>query len=159
MLTMWHFNWGTSDHRSLDISKPSPADYFQPLFYHPGLPTTHSFVGVTHFQIILLAEVQLTMTLCPKSLQSCMTLCNPMEYSPLGSSVHGILHWWEGFFTTSATLEALWWPWTGSILQFYIWWEAIIHLESTFSRNTAHPQCNILSLCSAISNLSPMSPT
>ena len=27
----------------------------------------------------------------PKSLQSCLTLCDPMERSPLGSSVHGIL--------------------------------------------------------------------
>ena len=26
-----------------------------------------------------------------KSLQSCMTLCDPMDCSPLGSSVHGIL--------------------------------------------------------------------
>ena len=26
-----------------------------------------------------------------KSLQSCLTLCNPMNYSPRGSSVHGIL--------------------------------------------------------------------
>ena len=28
---------------------------------------------------------------CGKSLQSCPTLCNPMDYSPPGSSVHGIL--------------------------------------------------------------------
>ena len=26
-----------------------------------------------------------------KSLQSCLTLCNPMDYSPPGSSIHGIL--------------------------------------------------------------------
>ena len=26
-----------------------------------------------------------------KSLQSCLILCDPMDYSPLGSSVHGIL--------------------------------------------------------------------
>ena len=26
-----------------------------------------------------------------QSLQSCLTLCNPMDYSPPGSSVHGIL--------------------------------------------------------------------
>ena len=26
-----------------------------------------------------------------KSLQRCLTLCNPMDYTPLGSSVHGIL--------------------------------------------------------------------
>ena len=28
---------------------------------------------------------------CTKSLQSCPTLCNPMDCSPPGSSVHGIL--------------------------------------------------------------------
>ena len=27
-----------------------------------------------------------------KSLQSCSTLCNPVDCSPPGSSVHGILH-------------------------------------------------------------------
>ena len=27
-----------------------------------------------------------------KSLQSCLTLCDPMDHSPPGSSVHGILH-------------------------------------------------------------------
>ena len=29
--------------------------------------------------------------MCAKSLQSCPTLCDPMDCSPLGSSVHGIL--------------------------------------------------------------------
>ena len=28
---------------------------------------------------------------CAKSLQSCPTLCEPVDCSPLGSSVHGIL--------------------------------------------------------------------
>ena len=28
---------------------------------------------------------------CAKLLQSCLTLCNPMDRSPPGSSVHGIL--------------------------------------------------------------------
>ena len=31
------------------------------------------------------------MCVCAKSLQSCLTLCNPMDHSPPGSSVHGIL--------------------------------------------------------------------
>ena len=31
------------------------------------------------------------MCLCAKWLQSCLTLCNPMDSSPPGSSVHGIL--------------------------------------------------------------------
>ena len=29
--------------------------------------------------------------MCAKSLQPCLTLCDPMDYSPPGSSVHGIL--------------------------------------------------------------------
>ena len=29
--------------------------------------------------------------MCMLFIQSCPTLCNPMDYSPLGSSVHGIL--------------------------------------------------------------------
>ena len=29
--------------------------------------------------------------MCAKSLQSCLTLCDPMDYSLPGSSVHGIL--------------------------------------------------------------------
>ena len=31
---------------------------------------------------------------CAKPLQSCLTLCNPMDYNPPGSSVHGILQAW-----------------------------------------------------------------
>ena len=71
--------------------------------------------------------------MCAKSIQSCLTLCDPMHYSPPGSSVHGIyqariLDWAAiisspgdlpdpgiepmspalagGLFTTSATWEA-----------------------------------------------------
>ena len=34
---------------------------------------------------------QLQFTAAAKSLQSCLTLCNPIDSSPPGSSVHGIL--------------------------------------------------------------------
>ena len=35
--------------------------------------------------------------MCAKSLQSCLTLCNPMTYSPTDSLVHGILQeYWSG---------------------------------------------------------------
>ena len=30
--------------------------------------------------------------MCAKTVQSCPTLCNPMDCSPPGSSIHGILH-------------------------------------------------------------------
>ena len=32
-----------------------------------------------------------TECMCAKSFQKCLTLCHPMDYSPLGSSVHGVL--------------------------------------------------------------------
>ena len=36
--------------------------------------------------------------MCAKSLQSCPTLCDPMDCSPPGSSVHGLLQtkYWSG---------------------------------------------------------------
>ena len=34
---------------------------------------------------------EMLLCVCAKSLQSCLTLCNPMDCSPPGSSVHGIL--------------------------------------------------------------------
>ena len=75
------------------------------------------------------------MYVCVKSFYSCLTLCDPMNYSPPGSSVHGIFQqeYWSGlpfpppgdlpnpgskpmplmspalaggFFTTSTTREA-----------------------------------------------------
>ena len=41
-----------------------------------------------------------SMSVCVQSLQSCPTLCDPMDHSPPGSSVHGIfqariLEWME----------------------------------------------------------------
>ena len=38
------------------------------------------------------------MCVCAKLIQSCPTLCNPMDYSPTGSSVHGISReeYWSG---------------------------------------------------------------
>ena len=33
----------------------------------------------------------LAMRMCVRVAQSCPTVCGPMDYSPLGSSVHGIL--------------------------------------------------------------------
>ena len=38
-----------------------------------------------------LTEIQSSLSFCALSLQSYPTLCNPVDCSPLGSSVHGIL--------------------------------------------------------------------
>ena len=56
---------------------------------------------------------------CAKSLQSCPVVCDPMNYSPPGSSVHGIAQ--------------------GRILE----WVAI-----SFSRGSSHPGIEPLSLMS-----------
>ena len=84
---------------------------------------------------VVLPSLYVCVCVCANSLQSCLTLCDPMEYSPPGSSVHGISparirKWiafppsrdlphagikpWSpaspalagGFFTTSASWEA-----------------------------------------------------
>ena len=51
--------------------------------------------------------------MCAKLLQSCLTLCDPMDYSPPGSSVHGIL---QGILVWIAMLsfKGSFWPrdWT-----------------------------------------------
>ena len=87
-------------------------------------------------EAIIIPDAQtLGVFMCAKSLQSCLTLCDPMDCSPPGSSVHGILQariveWLPcsppgdlpdpgiklascassalagGFFTTGATWEA-----------------------------------------------------
>ena len=36
-------------------------------------------------------HISRSLCVCAKLLQSCLTLCNPMDCSPTGSSVHGIL--------------------------------------------------------------------
>ena len=48
--------------------------------------------------------------LCSKLLQLCLTFCNTMDYSPPGSSVHGIFQAriWE-CIAISPSKERLWW--------------------------------------------------
>ena len=58
-----------------------------------------------------------------KSLQSCPTLCYPMDYSPLGSSIHGILQarilkWADISLSSIHTWEI---PWTEEPA----WWSTV----------------------------------
>ena len=59
-----------SKSQSLDNAKPGPRVQFHPV--SPGHPITH-------------------VRACVLLLQSCLTLCDPMDCSPPGSSVHGTL--------------------------------------------------------------------
>ena len=56
----------------------------------PLLTTYLTLSKVTPLDFCLLI-VKTDCVLCAKSLQSCLTLCDPMNHSPPSSSVHGIL--------------------------------------------------------------------
>ena len=58
----------------------------------------YSWVGLrqaslfpTRALILVLNPSSASLWVCAQLLQSCLTLCSPMDCSPLGSSVHGIL--------------------------------------------------------------------
>ena len=60
-----------------------------------GNKTRSGFVPVqSRAPQLLLSMIYVTWYLHAKSLQSCPTLCDFMDCSPLGSSVHGILQAW-----------------------------------------------------------------
>ena len=70
-----------------NIHQKSPMLIIQPLYF---------LIPYCTFSHILTSQMRLHFTihstsLHAKLLQSCPALCNPMDYSPLGSSVHGIL--------------------------------------------------------------------
>ena len=67
----------------------SPHNLWECLFTHI-LPNSE-FYQASESLPIWLGEMWCLVCLLAKSLQSCPTLCNPMNYSPPGSSVHGIL--------------------------------------------------------------------
>ena len=48
------------------------------------------------------------MSLCVESLQSCPTLCDPMDYSPPSSSVHGIFQARMEFFVMPSSRGCSW---------------------------------------------------
>ena len=52
--------------------------------------TLNYTVGVTTYEVTWLI-LRLRLCMSAKLLQSCLTLCDPMDCSPPGSSVHGIL--------------------------------------------------------------------
>ena len=57
---------------------------------------------------------------CAKSLQSCLTMCDPMDHSPPGSSVHGILQ--------ARILEWVPVPFSRGIFQTHRWNPPLLHL-------------------------------
>ena len=77
---IWFIEW-MMDMRPvcLDVSASHP-------WWHTGLFLPHGFLFWAHYLIFIKH-----MCVCAKSLQSCLTLCDPMDCSPPGSSVQGNL--------------------------------------------------------------------
>ena len=71
-------------------------DFFALNFSSPGLKFRYwisGLVGTSGSECLWLEIFSDTCTwrVCAKLLQSCLTLCNPMDCSPPGCSIHGIL--------------------------------------------------------------------
>ena len=62
--------------------------FFRAQLSHPYM-TTGKTIALTRW--IFVGKVMSLQCLCAKLLKSCLTLCDPMDCSPPGSSVHGIL--------------------------------------------------------------------
>ena len=83
---------------SLPQGKPQEGNTLRTLLTkYPGFPLLQSRGGrgTTSFlsSSVLGREgvcMCVCVRVCAKSLQSCPTLCDPMDYSPPGSSVHGV---------------------------------------------------------------------
>ena len=95
LLRKWAIFWG------LGIFRGKPRHVLGQLQWVGHLTWTHIVQKLCFFVLVscnktlmdLFQQVQLLLKLqCnAKTLQSCLTLCDPMDYSPPDSSVHGIL--------------------------------------------------------------------
>ena len=77
--------------RALPRSRLSSVCYPAPVIGEPWAEKLQSLWFGDLFFNSVVNFLEVNMCICAKLLQSCLTLGNPMDYSPLGSSVHGIL--------------------------------------------------------------------
>ena len=71
--------------------------YIHPLFF--GFP---SHLGHHRALNRVLCDMSLSAAAAAKLLQSCLTMCNPRDGSPLGSPVPGIEHEWVAISFSNA---------------------------------------------------------
>ena len=72
-------------------SVSSPANKISTLRTQKNTMTTEDGVNINAYCSVRCCSPPNTSCVLAKSLQLCPTLCDPMDYSPPGSSVHGIL--------------------------------------------------------------------
>ena len=92
-----------------------------------------SLIGLPSSSLQVLVTPFLCVCACARSVvQSCPTLCNPMDYSLLGSSVHGILQAkileWVGIPFSRGSSQSRDWTWVTCIVRQILYhcptWEA-----------------------------------
>ena len=89
-----------------------------------GAPETSSWIKLLwtcashHPSLENLVPLQITHLCAAKSLQSCLTLCDPIDGSPPGSPVPGILQqeYWSGLPFPSPMHESEKWKWSCSVV-------------------------------------------
>ena len=69
-----------------------PAYFLNPLYWvNPTIPSAVE-PQITPYSLYSDDRLRrVSISICAKSLQSCLTICDPMDCSPPGSSVHGVL--------------------------------------------------------------------
>ena len=72
------------------VDKPPKLPFQPDTYLHPNKESAHWEQAAKEL-VICAPSPLLQQCMHAKLLQSCPTLCNPMDNSPLGSSIHGIL--------------------------------------------------------------------
>ena len=64
--------------------------YAEYIMRNARLEEAQAGINITGRNINNLRCAEVMKLCCARSLQSCLTLCDPMDYCPLGSSLHGV---------------------------------------------------------------------
>ena len=64
--------------------------YAEHIMWNAGLDDSQAGINITGRNINNLRCAEVMKLCCARSLQSCLNLCDPMDYCPLGSSLHGV---------------------------------------------------------------------
>ena len=87
--TDW-FKTGKGVHQGCILSPCLFNFYAEHIMWNAGLDDSQAGINITGRNINNLRCAEVMKMCCAKLLQLCLTLCDPMDYRPLGSSLHGV---------------------------------------------------------------------
>ena len=104
----------------------SATDFFILWFIQVTIHMIHTFPGhiTEYFYIKDKMFIKSFFVLCAKSLQSCSTLCDPMDCSPPESSVHGILQARILEWVVISSSRGSSWPRDWTLVSCLLFWQA-----------------------------------